>query len=306
MTSPLPFLNYPGTTGTPTQPTSTPTPGASGAGSATGGGFDSLLSSMIGTGINLYGNQNATESANRGAQAGINTQTSTLGNINNLFGAQTGLGNASFNALGSTLGINGQPANYSNFLNMPGYQFSVGAGTQAIERMASAAGNLYTPNTMTNVGQYVTGTAMQDYNTYVNQLLQSAGFGAQANNALSTANLNVGGNISQLQSNMGMNSAAGYNQGAALAGSNTSGVANGVAGLIGKGLNYLNSPSSSGGSSNSPTVGDMTGGAYNGGAFGGGAPLYDPNTGGYPGAGTDTTGGIANIGGDVFGGSGPQ
>src|ERR1700731_2581150 len=150
-----PFLNYPGSTGQPTTPTTQPgaggvaAAGANGAGSATGGGFDSLLSSMIGTGINLYGNQNATEAANRGAQAGINTQTSTLGNINSLFAPQTSLGNASFGALGSTLGVNGQPANYSNFLNMPGYNFAVGAGTQAVERMADAAGNLYTPNTMT-------------------------------------------------------------------------------------------------------------------------------------------------------------
>jgi hypothetical protein len=122
---------------------------------------------------------------------------------------QQALGNQAFSALGSTLGINGQPANYSNFENMPGYQFSVQQGTQAINRAAAAGGDLYTPNTQAAVGQYVTGTASQDYNNYVSQLMQAAGFGQSANQTLTGANLTTGGNVSQLQQNSGNAQASG-------------------------------------------------------------------------------------------------
>jgi hypothetical protein len=177
----------------------------------TSGGLGSILGSVIGTAANVYGSQNAGQAIGRADTAAINTQTQTLGNINNLFQPQTTLGSGAMKTLGSTLGTNGQPADYSNFLNMPGYKFAVDQGTQAIQRQAAASGNAWTPNTGAAIGQYVTGTAMQDYNTYVGQLQQAAGLGAQANNTLAGANLTVGGNISQLLQNGGMARASGVN-----------------------------------------------------------------------------------------------
>lgn len=238
-------------------------------GGAGGSGYDSLLSSMIGTGINVAGSMGAANAAASGNQAGIGTQQQTLGNISAIYGPQTTLGNEAFGTLGSTLGVGGGPANYQNFLNMPGYQFAVQQGTQAINRAAAANGSLYTPNTLANIGQYVTGTAMGDYNTYVNQLMGAAGFGAQANQTLTGAQMGIGGNISQLQSNIGQNRAGGIAGAAGFlgggAGTNTSGVANTIANLAGQGYNYL------------------TGGGGGGGNGGGGTytPTYDPTTGTY-------------------------
>lgn len=186
------------------------------------GGFDALLGSTLQTAGSVYGSQNAAEAQNKGILAGIGTQHDTMGNINSLFGSQTATGNGAFNQLGSALGVNGKAPDPSTFYNQPGYKFAVDQGTQAIQRMATANGSIYTPNTLASVGQYVTGTAGQNYNNYIQQLLSTAGLGAQGNNTLSGANLQTGANISQLQQNSGTVQGAGVNS-----------AAGGIGGLLG-------------------------------------------------------------------------
>lgn len=209
-------------------------------GTDTSGGLGSLLGSILGAGASTYGAQNAAENISKADTAAINTQTQTLGNINQLFQPQTTLGTGAMNTLGSTLGVNGQPADYSNFLNMPGYQFAVQQGTQALQRQAAASGSAYTPNTGAAIGQYVTGTAMQDYNTYVGQLQQAAGLGAQANNTLAGANLQVGGNISQLLQNSGLAQASGVSSAAGGIGQFlNSGGLNTIGNILNSGANYI-------------------------------------------------------------------
>lgn len=267
----------------------------SGGAPTTGGGFGSLLTNVVGS----VGAANAAATGNENA---IGTQAGTLGNIGGIYGPQQTLGNGAFNTIGSTLGLNGQPANYSNFLNMPGYQFAVGQGTQAINRQADAAGNLYTPNTMANIGQYVTGTAMQDYNTYVNQLLLAGGFGASANQGLTGANLTVGGNISQLQANIGQNRAGGISGAAGfLGGANGSGFINNVGSAIGQGYNYLNGGANGSGYS---TGTDASGGYTDasGNYISGGSNLSPGNTPGdmntgYDNSQTDLSQSSGNLGG---------
>lgn len=185
--------------------------------SSTGSTLGSLLGPVLGTAAGVYGAQNAAEDQTNAIAGAINTQqgaqstitganatalgnatnanTGALKNISTLLAPQTTLGNQAFDALGSTLGVNGQPGNYSQFENMPGYQFAVQQGTQAIDRNSTAAGTAFTPNTQASVGQYVTGTAAQDYNTYVSQLMSAAGYGASANSTLAGANLTTAGNI---------------------------------------------------------------------------------------------------------------
>lgn len=198
--------------------------------SSTGSTLGSLLGPALTTAAGVYGAQNAAEDQTSAISNAIGTQqqtqgtingvnstalagvtganstalnnvtganTAAMGNISSLFAPQTTTGNDAFNTLGSTLGLNGQPANYSNFTNMPGYQFAVQQGTQAINHAATAGGNAYTPGTMAAVGQYVTGTAAQDYNTYVGQLMSAAGYGASANNTLAGAQLQTTGNVGQ-------------------------------------------------------------------------------------------------------------
>lgn len=220
----------------------------------------STIGALLNTGSQLYGQQNAGEAISKASTAGIGQANTTMGNINSLYKPQTTLGNGAMSTLGSSLGINGKPANYNNFLNMPGYQFAVQQGTQAIQRQAAAMGSAYTPNTAQAVGQYVTGTAMQDYNTYISQLQNAAGFGASANQELTGANLQTAGNIEQLGTNAGMAQAgmyAGVGQtagGLAGGGVNGSGVGGGgssggnglVSSLIGKAGHYISGLGSGG------------------------------------------------------------
>lgn len=178
-------------------------------------------------------------------QNAITTQQNNLGNINNIWSTQQQLGQGADTSLGSALGTNGQPANYSNFTNMPGYQFAVSQGTQAIQRQAAAMGNAYTPNTAAAVGQYVTGTASQDYNTYISQLMGAAGLGTTANQGLQTGNQTTANNISTLQQNIGQAQAGAYKS----VGSAASGVAGSLGTALGSALN-----GSLGGSTNSSGV----------------------------------------------------
>lgn len=199
-----------------------------GAGGATNWG--QLLSGLGGAAAGMYGYQNAGQQTQQGLQAGINTEQGAMNSASGYYGnvmpalqsywnPSLTAGNSAMNTLGSTLGTNGQPANYSSFYNMPGYQWAVNQGTQAIDRQAAAMGSAYTPNTMDAVGQYVTGTAMQDYNTYINQLLQTGGLGQQAAGALSAGQMGVAKGLTGAQLSTAQN-IAGMDAGKGTAGAN--------------------------------------------------------------------------------------
>jgi hypothetical protein len=214
-------------------------------------GNSGAIGSALGTGAQLYGQQNAGEALTKAAGAAADTQTQYLGTAGSYYKPYTDLGAGAASALGKAQGTNGSAPDYSGFENMPGYQFAVQQGTQAIQRNAAAQGNAWTPNTAQAVGQYVTGTAMQDYNTYIQQLQQSAGIGATAANQIGNMTYNTGANISQLQENAGQAQAglyAGMGQtvGGALGAGNPyygsgvgGGAGGGIGGLVGSGLKAL-------------------------------------------------------------------
>jgi hypothetical protein len=189
------------------------------------------LAPLLGTGSQLYGQQNASEAVVNANQGAINQQNATLGNINTLYNPYTSIGSSATTQLGNAEGLNGAQPDYSSFLNMPGYQFAVNQGTQAIQRQAAAMGSAYTPNTAQAVGQYVTGTAMQDYNTYIQQLQAAAGMGQTATGQLGNITYNTGANISQLMSNTGQSQAGMYTG----MGQTLSGALGGYAGASGVG-----------------------------------------------------------------------
>lgn len=240
------------------------------------------LPGLIQGAAGVYGAQNAAQAQTSADANAIGTQQSTLGNINNIWSTQQQLGQGAQTALGSALGTNGQPANYSNFMNMPGYQFAVNQGTQAIQRQAASMGGAYTPNTAAAVGQYVTGTASQDYNTYISQLMGAAGLGSTANAGIATPTYQTGANISTLQQNQGQAQASGVNTAANAVGSIFG--ANGAGtSLLGAAGNYLNGGSvgaagygATNGSTvgaNGATTGTNAGDTYNPGSN----YLYDAN-----------------------------
>jgi hypothetical protein len=142
--------------------------------------------------------QNALANANTAYGNAAAAQSTLLGNANSIYGAQVSAGNNADAEIQKLEGGTSTPADYSNFMNSPGYQFAISQGTQAIQRAAAANGAAYTPNTLTNVGQYVTGTASQNYNNYMAQLQNTASLGAQGNAGLASANTSVAGNLANI------------------------------------------------------------------------------------------------------------
>jgi hypothetical protein len=218
------------------------------------------LGSLLGagaTGLAGYlGNQSATNSLVSGENAGINTQLGTQQQLTNLYGGQTGTGNAAFSSLGAQLGMFGN-ANYTPFYSSPGYQFALSQGNQAIQRQTDANGSVYTPNELAMLSQYNTGYASQNYNNYISQLMSTAGLGAQGNQGLASGLLGTSGNISQLQQNVGNAQAGGA--------ANQSGIVSNLLGKlpwssIGSGLGSL----LGGGSSLLNGAGSILGGGTNG------------------------------------------
>jgi hypothetical protein len=224
----------------------------------------STLGSLASTATSLYGQQNAGEAISSAATAGIGQAQGYLGNVYSAYSPYTTAGGNAAAALSSAEGTNGSAPNYSGFENMPGYQFAVNQGTQAIQRQAASMGSAYTPNTAQAVGQYVTGTAMQDYNNYISQLQATAGMGETAASGLSSANLQTAGNIEQLGMNSGLAQAGIYTGATGTGGVNASGTGSGtsgIGGLIGSGLNLLGSvlggSSSSSSSDGNPFAGSL-------------------------------------------------
>jgi hypothetical protein len=251
---------------------------------------DTALAGVIG-GLGQTAVGSATSLAASNAQVGadqnaITTQQNNLGNINNIWATQQGLGQGADTTLGSVLGTNGAAPNPSVFENQPGYQFAVQQGTQAIQRQAAAMGNAYTPNTAEAVGSYVTGTASQNYNQYVNQLMGAAGLGTTANQGLQTGSQQTSNNISTLQQNIGQAQAAGISGVGSAVGS--------LFGVNGAGTSLLNgalggtnsSGTALGQAGTAPATGDVSGGVdsatgvptdLESGTNGSGASTFDPS-----------------------------
>jgi hypothetical protein len=168
------------------------------------------IASLLGTGAQAAGQVAAGSAITSANNSAISNQQGYLGNIQGTLNPYTSTGAGASGALASMQGTNGQPANYSNFINMPGYQFAQQQGQQAAERQAAAMGNAGNSGTAAMIGNQVTGTAMQDYNTYVSQLQATANMGAGSANTLGNLTYNTGANTSQLMSNTGMAQAGVY------------------------------------------------------------------------------------------------
>jgi hypothetical protein len=216
-----------------------------------GYGADALLAQLYG----LPNPNSATTTAGYGANQSLNAIGGIPGVLGSTATGGAGVGGASGGTSGLTnigptgsLGANGAAANtaaggsalpanapagaasqFSNFYNSPGYQFTLQQGEQAINRGASANGSLFTTNNLNQLGTYAEGTASNQYNNYVSQLMGLAGLGAGANNATGAAATTAGNNISANQLSAGNANASGI-LGSAGA---YSGAVNNAGGLLG-------------------------------------------------------------------------
>jgi hypothetical protein len=219
-------------------------------------GNSGAIGSALGTGAQLYGQQNAAQAITDANTTAANTQQQYLGTAGQYYQPYLNTGTSAANALtqAQSGGPGGTP-DYSGFMNMPGYQFAIQQGQQAAERQAAAMGNAGNSGTSAMIGNQVAGTAMQDYNTYIQQLQASAGIGAGAANQIGNLTYNTGANISQLAANSGQAMAGMYTgmgqtvggalgagspyYGAGGTGTTGTGAGGGLSGLIGKGIGAI-------------------------------------------------------------------
>jgi hypothetical protein len=235
-----------------------------------GGGIDTTLGTFLGNNAGTLANgivgtaasAAAANAENQGSQAGINTQQATMGNINSLYGQQTATGGQSNVALRNALGEGGAAGDASAtaaYQAQPGFASTIKYGNQAAERQAASMGNAGNSGTAMAIGGYDTSVANNYYQNYVNNLMSGVGVGENANTALTGAQLNTGGNISQFQQNQGFETAQGYT-GAATALSPTLG---NLGSLFGNGTNTSSTGSTGGGLGGYPNGSGLTGQTQN-------------------------------------------
>ena len=175
-----------------------------------GYGADSALASLFGIPDPNAAGTTAGYSANGGLTAlGTPGGTAPAASGQTGGGGPGGIGAPGSSSNGSTgTNANTNP-NYAGFYNTPGYQFALGQSQQAIQRGASARGNLYSAGTLNQLNQNAAGYASQNYNNYVNQLMGLAGIGQNANSSTQSAATTAGNNIAQNQLNAGTANASG-------------------------------------------------------------------------------------------------
>ena len=124
----------------------------------------------------------------------------------------TSLGAAGTGQLARLLGLGPAGAGdiQATLQNLPGYQFTLGQGEQAVDRGAAArsGGNIFSGNTLAAEQAYGQGLANQYYNQYVNQLRPYLDVAQNAAAGVSGVNTGIGGNLANINLNQGQ---LGYN-----------------------------------------------------------------------------------------------
>jgi len=98
-------------------------------------------------------------------------------------------------------GLSGEPVDFDLFRNTPGYRFLLDQGTQARERLASAAGGVISGNTLAALEEYGQGLADQTFNNYLSQVGMLAGQGVD--NVLAGLSVNRGTTLGNLRLGQG-------------------------------------------------------------------------------------------------------
>src|SRR5271166_6106200 len=135
---------------------------------------------------------------NQGTQDIQNTYASGLQPLQQTYGtAQQGT-----QQLGNLLGLGGAGGNASALAalqNTPGYQFTLGQGTQNVDRNAAATGSLNSGNTDTALANYTTGLANNTYQNAVNNLQPYLGLQGQTAGNIGSLSGQEAGQLSQNQ-----------------------------------------------------------------------------------------------------------
>lgn len=145
-------------------------------------------------------------------------------------------------AMGNLLGLNGASGSQSAqtaLQNMPGYQFALGQGNNAINAAAAANGTLNSGNQLMALSNYNQGLASQNYNNYVSQLQPYLNYSQSSASGIGGLYSGLGNalNSNQLaQANMDIGALTGIGNAQANAALRDQNVG---LGLLGGGLNLL-------------------------------------------------------------------
>lgn len=106
-------------------------------------------------------------------------------------------------------GRSGAVPDYSAFFQSPGYQFRQDEGIRAIDRSASARGQLMSGGTLRELQRYGQGLASSEFGNYANRLSALAGIGQTANQQGIYAGAAAGSQVGQSVANIGQSIMAG-------------------------------------------------------------------------------------------------
>jgi len=123
---------------------------------------------------------NAYDDAQKALTSGFDNATSWLGRADSYYQPLYDNSLRGSNMYANALGLNGTDGNTaatSAYRTMPGYQFALNQGLDAVNRKASAGGMLSSGNTMMALNDYAKGMADKDYGGWLDRL---GGLGQQA------------------------------------------------------------------------------------------------------------------------------
>lgn len=156
------------------------------------GAVGSIGSAAIGANASSDAAKQQANAANQASQTQMNiynqtrgdlapytqTGTSALAQLQAMLnGNGTGPGGNAFSQLQSLLGLGsgGVQGAMSTLQNLPGYQFSLNQGQQALDRSAASRGLLLSGAQLKDSQQFGQGLAQQNYGNYVSQLQNNLG-----------------------------------------------------------------------------------------------------------------------------------
>ncbi len=134
---------------------------------------------------------------------------------------------------------------YSAFFKSPGYQFRLDEGVRAIDRSASARGQLMSGGIQRELTRYGQGLASSEFNSYANRLSDLAGIGSSVATAGGQLGATAAGQVGASAANIGQSiMAAGSARASGIIGSNNA-LNQGIQGALGSfnsgGLGSFNS-----------------------------------------------------------------
>lgn len=160
---------------------------------------------VIAGGASAIGASKQSKAVSESADASITEQRRQFDVSQELTRPRRDAENAALEQLSALLGLGGAGPDFSG-INIPGQDFVLGQGQQAIERSAAARGGQISGNTLTDLTSFAQGVSNQNFlSNFLNPLLGLATGGAGAQSAGAAQNL--GANIGNTLQTAGVNRA---------------------------------------------------------------------------------------------------